>query len=287
MRLLGLLFLLSIASSSFACTEDGKGGFLPDNDLNIPVSAFQNGGISEQEFNAVIDRFEAIYTPIAKKMGGNLKIARKWSDGTVNASAMRRGSSWNVNMFGGLARHKDITSDGFAMVLCHEIGHHIGGAPKVNHLLQYWASNEGQSDYFASLKCLRRAFINDDNEAVVSKMIIPEFVTEKCNEAYSTRAEQMLCIRISMAGDSLAALLASLRNQARAQFNTPDPKIVSKTDHAHPAAQCRLDTYFQGALCDRPLDEELSQKDEKIGTCHPVHQDSLGLRPLCWFKPQI
>lgn len=287
MKRLVLIISFALSATGFACTEDGSGGFLPDNNLNIPVSALQEGGISEQEFNAVIDRFEGIYAPIAQKMGGNLKVARKWTDGTVNASAMRLGKSWNVNMFGGLARHAAITSDGFAMVLCHEIGHHLGGAPKVSNLLQRWASNEGQSDYFAGLKCLRLGFQNDDNEAIVAQMTVPEFVTNKCAEAYKTRAEQALCIRISMAGDSLASLLASLRNQARAQFDTPDSKVVSKTDHAHPAAQCRLDTYFQSALCDRPMTEEVSQKDETIGTCHPVHQDTLGLRPLCWFKPNL
>jgi hypothetical protein len=35
-------------------------------------------------------------------------------------------------MFGGLARHELVTDDGFMMVVCHETGHHLGGAPRYN-----------------------------------------------------------------------------------------------------------------------------------------------------------
>lgn len=285
MKHLVLGFTIILAAPSFACTEDGKGGFLPENDLNIPVGAKTGGGITEAQFNAEIDRLEKIYTPIIKKMGGNLKIARKWDDGTVNASAMRIFSSWNVNMYGGLARHQETTPDAFAMVLCHEIGHHIGGAPKVSNFIQKWASNEGQSDYFASLKCLRRAFAEDDNEAIVDKMQVPEFVKTKCSTSYANRGEQSMCERISMAGLALAKLLGSLRNSPTPAFDTPDRSVVGSTDHAHPAAQCRLDTYFNGALCDKALDDNVDQKDEVRGTCHPKNGDTEGLRPLCWFKP--
>ncbi|MBY0517305.1 MAG: hypothetical protein K2P81_10370 [Bacteriovoracaceae bacterium] len=284
-----LLVTLSLvfAMNAFACTEDGSGGFLPDNDLNIPVGMKTGGGITEAEFNGVIDMLEKIYIPIVKDMGGKLKVARKWDDGTVNANASRFLSTWNVNMYGGLARHQETTPDAFAMVLCHEIGHHLGGAPKVGGFMQKWASNEGQSDYFAGLKCLRRAFENDDNEEIVSKMQIPEFVVNKCSASYAARGEQAMCQRISMAGLALAKLLASLRSSPTPQFDSPDRSIVDKTDDAHPAAQCRLDTYFNGALCDKALSDEVDQKDEVKGTCHPKNGDKVGLRPLCWFKPTL
>src|SRR5690606_11499441 len=164
---IGLTLALSL-TSVFACSEDGSTGFLPENEMNIPVGLKTNGGLSEEQFNAVIDKIEAIYTPIVREMGGRLKINRKWENGTVNANATRLGG-WIVNMYGWLARHETITEDGFALVLCHEIGHHLGGAPKVAGLLglNRWASNEGQADYYATLKCLRRAFLNDNNTKVL------------------------------------------------------------------------------------------------------------------------
>lgn len=280
-----LLLTLAISGSVLACSEDGRSGFLPENDLNIPVGAKTVGGITEPQFNAVIDKLETIYAPIVSNMGGTLRINRKWGDGTVNANATRAGS-WVVNMFGGLARHQTITEDGFALVLCHEIGHHLGGAPKVAGFLNRWASNEGQSDYFATLKCLRKAFLNDKNSTIVRKLNAPAALTQACAKAWPNKDDKAICVRSGMAGASVAALFAALRNKPEAKFETPDTKVVAKTDDAHPAHQCRLDTYFQGALCEIGLNEDVSQKDEVQGTCHGSLGHTSGLRPLCWFKPK-
>jgi hypothetical protein len=276
---------LTLSAVVFACSEDGKSGFLPENDLYIPADQKSAAGLSEEQFNHVIDRLEAIYTPIVSSMGGNLKIARKWDDGTVNASATRFATTWNVNMYGGLARHHTVTADGFAIVLCHEIGHHLGGAPKVGGFFNRWASNEGQSDYFATLKCLRQLFLNEDNAAAIASATIPETLKTSCVKAHGDEKEQALCIRSGLAGQSVALLFATMRNQTPAKFETPDSRVVTKTDNAHPAYQCRLDTFFQGALCEKSFNEDVSQKDEVQGTCHGSTGHELGLRPRCWFKP--
>lgn len=289
MKFLALL-ALTFSLSALACTEDGSTGFLPENDLYVPVGVKSvNGGLSEAQFNAVIEKVETIYVPIAKNMGGNLKIARKWEDGTVNANATRLGA-WNVNMYGGLARHETITEDGFALVLCHEIGHHLGGAPKVGFFLNKWASNEGQADYFATLKCLRRVFLNDNNAAIIKKLKAPATLVKGCTEAFpgkSGKADKDICVRAGMAGMSVSKLFQALRSSTvEPKFETPDTSVVKKTDDAHPAYQCRLDTYFQGAICDVAFNEDVSQKDEVQATCHGENGHTTGLRPLCWFKPK-
>jgi hypothetical protein len=283
--LITLALALTLSGSVFACSEDGTTGFLPENDLRIPVGTKLLGGLTEAQFNAVIDKVEVLYTPIVSNMGGNLKIARKWTDATVNANATRLGA-WNVNMYGGLARHQAITEDGFALVLCHEIGHHLGGAPKVGMILNRWASNEGQADYYATLKCLRLVFQNDNNDAVVKKLNAPAALTNACAKAWPDKTDYNICVRNGMAGASVAGLFAALRSQPEGRFETPDATVVKKTNDAHPAHQCRLDTYFQGALCEKSFNEEVSQKDEVKGTCHASTGHTSGLRPLCWFKPK-
>ena len=130
-------------------------GFLPPNDMKIPVGDFRAKGIQEEMFNSVLDRVQAVYGPIVAQHGGELVINRKWDDPTVNANAQRYGSRWIINMYGGLARHPAVTPEGFATVACHELGHHLGGFPKIWGLFGSWASNEGEADYFATLKCLR------------------------------------------------------------------------------------------------------------------------------------
>lgn len=285
--LLVLVFAFTLSFSALGCSEDGSTGFLPENDMYLPAGLKSNGGITEEQFNSVIDKLEVIYAPIVASMGGKLKINRKWEDGTVNANATRLGG-WIVNMYGGLARHEAVTEDGFALVLCHEIGHHLGGAPKVAGIfgLNRWASNEGQADYYATLKCLRKAFLNDNNSKVLRTFKnIPTHLTKSCSEAWSDKIDREICIRNGMAGMSVAGLFAALRNQPEGKFETPDPKVVSRTDDSHPAHQCRLDTYFQGALCEMTLNDEVSQKNEVSGTCYGSTGHTVGLRPLCWFKP--
>jgi hypothetical protein len=285
---LGLLMASVIATQPvFACTKDGREGFLPKNDLFIPVDAKGISTIDETEFNAVIDQVEGIYAPIVAEYGGKLEVVRKWSDGTVNAYAEQNGNIWKVSMFGGLARHRTITADGFALVVCHEIGHHIGGVPR--YAGDDWASNEGQSDYFATTKCLRRVWQSEDNAAAVRRMEVPEFLTNACSKAWPGSAlDRDICIRGGMAGDSVAKLFAALSWSSRPpKFDTPDARQVSSTQDSHPATQCRLDTYFQGSLCEKSFNEEIGQKDEVSGTCHGSTGQSVGLRPRCWFKPSV
>ncbi len=288
---------LSLSVVSLACSQNGKDGFVPENNLNLPVGHKSINTISEDQFNALIDKVEAIYAPIVASKGAKLEISRKWTDGTVNAYASQSGKTWQIAMFGGLARHKTITEDGMSLVVCHELGHHLGGAPKKGgsagggwwgggSSATSWASNEGQSDYFATLKCLRKAFLNDDNARIVAALKAPETLISACKLNYaSDAAETNLCIRMGMAGKSVSDLFSDLARSGETKFDSPDAKVVSSTNDSHPAAQCRLDTYFQGALCDISFNEDVSDTDEVKGTCHPSLGSKIGTRPLCWFKP--
>ena len=286
----GLLLaaLVLSAQPAFTCTEDGTEGIVPEHGLKIPVNAKRLGGITEAQFNNAIDRVETLYAPIVATEGGKLVISRAWSDATVNAYAQRSGTTWSVNMFGGLARHETITEDGMSLVVCHEIGHHIGGAPKKASMWSSnWASNEGQADYFSNLKCLRKTFMNENNASVVASMVVPAALTAACTKAWLNINDKNICIRAGMAGDSVAKLFAALRNQTPGKFETPDSRIVTATDDNHPAHQCRLDTYLQGSLCEANQNEDVETDSEVKGTCHTSLGHKVGLRPSCWFKAKV
>jgi len=301
MKMTAMVVGLSLAGTALTCSQSGLGGFLPENDLYI--SANQKGlkgGITEAQFKSVIDKVETVYAPIIANLGGQLQIDRNWTDGTVNAYASQTGKVWKVAMFGGLARHETITEDGMALVVCHEIGHHVGGAPKkggssvsgggwwggTGTAAASWASNEGQADYFANLKCLRKVFLHDDNARIVTALKAPAALTDACKQASKGNAEDTaLCIRASMAGKSVSNLFSVLGKLPETKFDAPDTKVVAKTDDNHPKAQCRLDTYFQGSLCEVSMNEDVSDKDEAKGTCHPSLGHKIGKRPLCWFRP--
>ena len=139
-----------ISTQAFAhSTKNGKTlcNFAPVNNRKIPVGANGSGGIDEAAFNRAIDRLKQIYTPIVKARGKKLNFKNLWKDSTVNSSAEQHGSEWVVNAYGGLARHPLMTEDGMMMVFCHEMGHHLGGAPLYSSIFgSNWASVEGQSD---------------------------------------------------------------------------------------------------------------------------------------------
>lgn len=285
MKLRFILMSLVLAHSSqvFSCTMDGSEGFLPENDLKVSVEDKVRNDMTEERFNEIIDKVIKVYKPVVAKKLGILKVARKWKDATVNASAQRLGPVYLVNMYGGLARHQAVTDDAFALVVCHELGHHLGGAPKISMILNKWASNEGQADYFGSLKCFRKVFESDDNIAIVTAMKIDPIVTQNCRQVFGNEEDVAMCQRASMAGRSLAELLTFGRS--RVDFSTPDRAIVDRTDDAHPDAQCRLDTYFQASLCERDANEAVSNKDPNKGTCARADGFKVGIRPLCWYKP--
>lgn len=278
---LGCAVLASV--NSFSCDIEGKTGFMPENDMYISADQKADNGMTKETFDAIIDRALEVYKPVVAEKGANLEIIRKWEDGTVNAYANQAGKTWNVHMFGGLARHELVSNDGFALVICHELGHHLAGAPKVTRFFfPSWASNEGQSDYWASMKCFKKIYESDDNESIVANMNIDSEVTKMCEATYAEASDIAMCKRVSQASKGLAQLLNGGREVS---FTTPDTSVVSKTDHKHPRGQCRLDTYFQGALCIKDYNDETSNSDQTAGVCNRSENFDVGTRPLCWFKP--
>ncbi len=285
--------LSAIVPTAFACSLDGKEGFLPRNNRYVPMrqeildhnGAPQGGGITQAEFNGVIDSVLKVYTPIVSAMGGNLVVKRNWTDGTVNAYADRSDGNWNLNMFGGLARSKEVTIDAFLAVMCHELGHQIGGAPKFTTMGSAWAGVEGQADYWATLKCMRRVLQNQPNLRALAPLGAPDSVRIACQASFKVTNDAAICIRTAMAGLSLAELLASLGGDGIPDFSTPDKAIVTTTFEAHPASQCRLDTYYAGSLCPVSFSADVSQTDPLLNTCSEERGDKIGVRSRCWYAP--
>ena len=279
--LLSAVSAILLGASVMSASASNCEGFLPPNDLKIPVGSVQDKGILEQQFNEVINTIEKIYKPVVAAQGKVLQINRLWTNDTVNANASQSGNRYILNMYGGLARHETITMDGFALVVCHELGHHLGGAPKGG-----WASNEGQSDYYANLKCLRQVFTDAGSLAFTRMSEGDEVAINACAATHSDPDDQAVCVRAAMAGKSVARLFQALRNETDTpRYDTPDTKVVTAMMDTHPATQCRMDTYLAGSLCTQPVSAGLSDDNPATGTCTRSGGFSTGFRPLCWYKP--
>ena len=261
---------------------------MPQIEMQIPESLDGISGIDKKTFNSLIDRVEKIYAPIVASHGATLKINRLWSNATVNSNATQEGTTWIVNAYGGLARYPLINADGELLVLCHEMGHHLGNFPKYPDA--DWAANEGQADYFANMKCFRKVVKNDDNISIVSKIEIPDTVKKSCAIGFKTAEDQAICQRGAMAGKNLGLVLYQLAKgnlrDLPPDFDTPDLSEVSTTNNDHPDAQCRLDTYFAGSIC--PVSEliDFGLDNGVVGACSQEAHDKYGYRPRCWYKPK-
>ncbi len=284
---IALISLILLSPYSFACSTDGLSGFLPKNDLRIPAFAAKMfGGLSEEQFFGVIEKIETEYAPIFKNKGLSLSVDKDWADAEVNAFASmgERKSDRVIMMTGGLARHTLMTEDAFALVLCHEVGHHIGGFPLIR---TDWLTAEEGADYFATLKCARRIFLHDNNQKIVKSIKVPPVVQVACASAHKDLNDRAICIRTNAASQVLGQFFALIpQPSANPKFETPDRSVAARTNMSYGSDQCRLDTFFQGSLCEKSFNEDVSDSDELKGACHGKTGHTVGLRPLCWFRPK-
>jgi len=288
----------ALSAALLASAFSAHASILPPNDLHLEDNREMIANMTEQEFKDIIEGVVSLYREPAAKQGASLKVNALWTNSTVNASAQQMGNSWIINMYGGLARRDEVTPDGFAMVVCHELGHHFAG---FSFKGQSWAANEGQSDYFATQACARRVWGSQTDKNAQFRTTVGEFEKTKCDEAYTEQSDRDLCYRTAAAGMSLATLLSKLGNSGEPRFETPDSKKVTRTNDAHPAAQCRLDTYFQAALCDKPFDALLipgkkiaggrnsldAEKEAAKYSCTELDGKAFGQRPTCWFRSRL
>lgn len=275
--------------------------FLPDNDLDkedAEIQLLNSSNITQVEFSQVVDSVINHYRPLAKKYGGTLRSWKSWKSSTVNAFATELLGQWLVRVNGGLARRPEISADGLALVVCHELGHHIAGFPMGNR----WAAIEGQSDYFATQACAKKIWKDETEKNKLAALTVDPTAQAQCDQVYFTAAQRNICYRTANASLGLARLLSKLRSgSAEPKFDTPDTTVVTETFKMHPAAQCRLDTLMQGAVCDRLPQEGLipgrkhrsrktavdPEREAAENSCTALTGHRVGLRPTCWFKPTI
>ena len=272
-------FVVFGSFASFAC----DGGMTMKRIVSIPVNSILANDMTEKEFRDSIKAFEKFFTPsIEREHNQELIIFGSWASNTVNAYAEKSDKKVMITIYGGLARHQAITKDGLVATLCHELGHHFGGFPKKSS--NKWSSAEGQADYYATMKCLRRIWEKENNEAAVKVVSVPEELKRECVKTHSDEKGQFLCQRMGLAGRSVALMIQDLDHDSiEPKFETPDTLVVRAMNYMHPYAQCRLDTYFQGAICPVSESIEFDDDDQAQGACHARNGDSRGLRPRCWF----
>jgi len=257
-----------------------KTTFMEENDLYKEDTMFLTN-IQEDEFYDVLNEVQGQFGWISQKTGMRLEITGEWDNSEVNAYANVEGNVRKVVIYGGLARRPEITPDGLSLVVCHEVGHHLAGFPFYSGM---WASNEGNSDYFSTLGCGRLLWWGQTEKNKEYAATVPAYPKSLCDKVWFNESDRNLCYRSMEAGKSLGDLLARLGGGS-VNYETPDRRIVSKTSDSHPQAQCRLDTYMQGALCNGTWKHGTIPRTEQQAFASSCPSNRwFGYRPKCWFK---
>jgi hypothetical protein len=253
-----LAAVLSLSASAFAAAAtaqvDSVHQFLPDNDLWREDSLEAIPNINQDVFTQILQAGYNAYAPLAQARDEELIITNKWEDPTVNANARRVRDSLKskmvvtINMYGGLARRSEMSIEGFALVLCHELSHAYGGEPLIRPLTEIAA--EGQADYMAAKVCLEKILphIPSSSEDMLTA---DNGSTQKiCTRLFAENTdEHFLCHRKFSAGFSLGNFLSVAKNESQPQYNTPDPFVTQETLLSYPkTVQCRLDSYAAGFM---------------------------------------
>jgi len=197
-----------------------------------------------------------------------------------------------------------MTTDALRLVACHELGHHLAGKPyweerDPDNPTQFiagsesWAASEGESDYYASLKCFRHLIIEGEkNNYEMKSPNLNKYPNEeinyakqRCSESFTSQQDLRICLRASLAGLTAGQIFKSRFAFKEPSLKTPTAKTVIKTNYKHPEGQCRTDTYFQGALCEVSYRNSVHKDDPSKNVCSRKQNYTVGVRPRCWFNP--
>lgn len=249
--------------------------------LLITTTAFATG-LNEEETSLALAKVSRTYAPILKaEQGLDLNVISKYAEPAVNGHSFTINSELRIIVNGGLARFEGLTQDALSLIVCRELGNFLGGAPLREHQDM---STYGQTEYFATLKCFRKVFSSEDNSKVMKNVAVPAVVMKACRNSFTNPEEAALCKRASMAAKVVAEIVAKITGREVPRFETPDLTRVRVTNPNQSTLQCRLDTFFAGAICNSNVDDKVSPNDTVSGSCHRSLGHTVGLRPACWFK---
>lgn len=150
---------------------------------------------------------------IEPKLGGSqLTVVLETHNPQVNAELTRQENFLTIKVWGGMLNHRALTEDTLLLLLCHEIGHYLGGPP--TKARGGWSSTEGQADYFSSYHCARDVGLDEVS-----------FYDSALN---------------------LTRIYASVTFSSVPRLDLCDSTIVARTNFGYPSVQCRLDTLIAG-----------------------------------------
>lgn len=215
--------------------------------------------VTENGFTQVPSKVLRSYEKKLKELRIAVVVRADWERPFFTAWSNKDGDSlYSLNFWGGLARIPGMNEEGHALIACHELGHILGGPPKMRIPQFTWASSEGQADFFSSKECLRKYFFQ--KKAIAD---VPGAPYTLCRTRFSKEQDFRVCLLTMKGIEAFGRVLSHLSQyEQHPAIETPTDSVAGATlFDSYPDPQCRLDTLVRGAL-------DLA-------------------RPLCWFRPSM
>ncbi len=221
-----LIFLLVTTGSQAAC--------LPDSG---PTSKKILMDVRDIE-NAALD-FEASVRSLLPS-GINLIVRLEPNSPRTNAEISKSGNELSLVVWGGMLGHPEMDRGTFLLLLCHELGHALGGPPLKSR--NGWSSTEGQADYYSGGSCFH---LFEPNEELF---------------LYSAL--------------KLTSIYAHVTREVAPDLQRCDEVQVLRTNYGYPGVQCRLDTMIAGRRnLPRPRCWYFPQTDHRINMQSEIKEE--------------
>lgn len=146
-------------------------------------------------------------------------------------------------------------ADATLLILCHELGHLLGGSPYKNNSV--WPrplkpSTEAQSDFYATRYCAKKFYRqNPDLTLNLMGSTDLEILNQKCRAVHETTREILICRQVALASLDLLMGIWSLMNVSeltKPSYSFAAKNLLPGQESLYPTLQCRLDILLAGNL---------------------------------------
>ncbi len=214
---LAVHFLGSVAIAKMypPCPKDRPDYFCISADMapNSPIDIVQ--------FYTTPAQIQQLFQTELAQLPYPLVLNAEWESPLFGAGVSLFENNFRLMILGGTTRVKGLTPDAYAAIVCHELGHVIGGSPFQTIQFAEWSSAEGQSDFFAANVCLPRYF-------------------RSLNEA-----EDKIPARIEAAGFKMFQSFSQVIKEGDGfiRFNADTTKTPATLINTYPSLQCRYENF--------------------------------------------
>ena len=152
-----LLFIYSLIFSTLLRAEVSCPKVDPTYFCITPEMA-PNADIQQSDFYLIPVKIISLFQKELSALKYPLALDARWDSPYFGAGVSLYNNQFSLMILGGSTRIQGFTKEAYAALVCHELGHMIGGAPFQTIPGAEWSSSEGQSDFFAASVCLPRYF---------------------------------------------------------------------------------------------------------------------------------